>query len=74
MANPTNPTTSNVPPSPRFGARPDAAERLKKMIEEQGVAKTANIEHLEGCFEDLWESEEEFERFLEILRESRRAG
>jgi hypothetical protein len=56
--------TKTDPPIPKFGAYPDAAERLRRIVEEQGVAETANVEHLEGCLEDLWESDEEFEQFL----------
>ena len=72
MANTTKPTEIPIPRPP--APIPDAAERLRQMAEEQGVTHTANVEHLEGCLEDLWESDEEFEQFMEILRESRRRG
>lgn len=52
---------------------PDAAERLRKMAEEQGTTHTSNYEATLGTGEHLW-TDEEFEDFLVWLRESRRRG
>jgi hypothetical protein len=49
-------------------------EKLRAKIIEQGVAETANLEHIYGAGEDLWESEEEFEQFLNYIAQSRREG
>ncbi len=49
-----------------------ATERLERLIVEQGVAETATAEHLAKAGEGLWDSDEEFDDFLAILRNLRR--
>lgn len=51
---------------------PDAEEKLRKILEEQGVAGKARIENLLGAGKDLFDSEEEYERFIELLEKIRK--
>lgn len=52
----------------------DIPEKLRALIIKQGVAETANLEHIYGAGEDLWESDEEFEQFLKFIEQSRKEG
>jgi len=52
----------------------DIPEKLRALIIEQGVAETANLEHIYGAGEDLWESDEGFEQFLKYIEQSRKEG
>lgn len=47
-------------------------ERLERLLAEQGVTSTANAEQLAKTGEGLWDSDQEFDDFLEILRGLRR--
>jgi hypothetical protein len=53
---------------------PEQAARLRAIAEQQGTLGKATFENLLGAGKDLWETDEEFERFLEILRMSRAQG
>jgi hypothetical protein len=50
---------------------PDAAERLRAIAEQQGTQGKATFEALFGAGAHLWESDAEFERFLQLIREAR---
>ena len=76
----TMPTTNEADATPalpydpvtgrwRHAKPPGAAEELARA---QGKLHTATLEHLESLNIQLFESDEEFERFQEWLRESRR--
>lgn len=73
MTNPQpEPTTAPAPPvKPRLD---DIPEPLLRLIREQGVAETATYENLLGSGKDLWESDEEFEEWMELLRKLKREG
>ena len=47
-------------------------EKLERMAREQGVTKTSNLENLEGKGKELWDSDEEFEQFLEHMKAIRK--
>jgi hypothetical protein len=57
-------------------ASPDfwKSKTLDELIAEQGVKPLARFEDLFGAGADLWDDDEDFERFMEYLRESRRTG
>jgi hypothetical protein len=60
------------PSPPPSQARPsDISPALWAKIVEQGVADTATLEHLYGAGKDLWETDAEFEQFLETIRATR---
>lgn len=40
------------------------SEKLSRLAREQGVADTANFEHLYGIGKDLWEDDKAFDAFL----------
>lgn len=65
-----------VKSSPR--AKPLAAGWKTKspaeLIAEQGVKPVESLKDLMGQGHDLWRTDEEFEQFLQWLRDSRRAG
>ncbi|MDY3557587.1 hypothetical protein R5W23_000114 [Gemmata sp. JC673] len=48
-----------------------AAEKLRALAEKQGTLGKATFEVLLGAGAHLWASEEEFERFQQLVRESR---
>ena len=58
-------------PCPLPTQTPEQAARLRALAERQGTLGTSTFENLLGAGKDLWDSDEEFERFLEIVRESR---
>jgi hypothetical protein len=57
-----------VPPTPAGRPR----KTLDELIAEQGVAETATFENLLGKGAELWDSDEEFEQFMDHLRAIRR--
>ncbi|AWM37883.1 hypothetical protein GobsT_40680 [Gemmata obscuriglobus] len=65
-----------TPPPTAGGARPippiaGAAEKLRAIAEKQATLGKATFEALLGAGAHLWASEEEFERFQQLVRESR---
>lgn len=56
-----------------MGQTPEQYERLRRIAEQQGKLGTSRLENLEGAGQNLWESEEEFEQFLKLVREIREA-
>ncbi len=59
------------PPTPKPTSKPsldDIPEYLRRKMIEQGVVHTANVEHLKEAGKGLWQSDEEFEAFMELLR------
>lgn len=52
---------------------PDAAAKLRAIAEAQGTLGKSTFENLLGAGKDLWDSPEDFERFMENLRAIRRA-
>ena len=55
--------------------RPDAEAKLRAIAEAQGVVLDGKAwEHLLGAGKGLWDSDEDFERFLESIRALRREG
>lgn len=53
----------------------DAEEKSRAIAAEQGVILDGKAwERLFGAGKDLWDSDEDFERFMEILRERRKQG
>ena len=52
---------------------PEQAERLRRIAEKQGTLSTSTFENLLGAGKDLWETDEEFEQFLQLLRQIRQA-
>ena len=53
---------------------PDAEERIRAIMEEQGTQGKATYENFVGAGKDLWDSDEDFERFIELLNERRKQG
>jgi hypothetical protein len=47
---------------------------MDQLMAEQGITGPQDVDALIGAETDLWESDAEFERFQEWLRESRREG
>jgi hypothetical protein len=63
-------------PSPADGTRPippvaDAAAKLRAIAERQGTLGKATFGTLLGAGAHLWATAEEFERFQQLVRESR---
>jgi len=50
----------------------EIAAKLARIAAEQGNAETSNVEHLLGSGEDLWETDEELDEFLEGIRQRRK--
>ncbi|MCE9566620.1 MAG: hypothetical protein K8U57_31745 [Planctomycetes bacterium] len=50
---------------------PNAQAKLRAMAEKQGTLGKATFESLLGAGSHLWASDEEFERFQQLIRESR---
>ncbi|MCI0701945.1 MAG: hypothetical protein L0241_12760 [Planctomycetia bacterium] len=74
----TEPTT-NEPAEPAKIAPilpiPNAEAKLRTIAEAQGVVLDGKAyERLLGAGKGLWDSEEDFERFMQILREQRAKG
>jgi hypothetical protein len=49
----------------------DAEAKLRAIAERQGTLGTATFEKLLGAGTHLWASDEEFDRFQQLIRESR---
>lgn len=65
-----NDTTDTVKPTPPL-LPDDASPEIRELVEEQGVAETAIFEKRLGAGKDLWATDEEFDEFLQILRDMR---
>jgi hypothetical protein len=59
------------PPAP---VDPWWSRSAKELVAAQGVPPVERPEELEGQGADLWDDDADFDRFLEWLRETRRAG
>ena len=62
-----------VPPTP--GTRPpipNGQERVRQIAEQQGTLHTSTVENLVGSGQGLWDSDEEFDAFLERIQAGRR--
>ncbi|MBA4191415.1 MAG: hypothetical protein C0467_25830 [Planctomycetaceae bacterium] len=66
----TPPPTATSEPKPILPVA-DSQAKLRAMAEQQGTLGKATFENLLGAGSHLWASEEEFERFQELIRESR---
>lgn len=66
----TPPPASASEPKP-IAPLPDAAERLRAIAERQGTHGKATFDTLFGAGAHLWESDAEFARFLQLIREAR---
>lgn len=53
---------------------PDAEAKIRAIVEAQGTLGKATYENFVGAGKDLWGDDEDFERFMEILRERRKLG
>ncbi len=63
------PETSDAPkPIPPVA---DAQAKLQAIAERQGTLGRATFENLLGAGAHLWASDEEFDRFQQLIRESR---
>ncbi len=49
----------------------DAEAKLRSIAERQGTLGTATFENLLGAGAHLWATDEEFDRFQQLIRESR---
>ena len=49
----------------------DAEAKLRAIAERQGTLGTATFENLLGAGTHLWATDEEFDRFQQLIRESR---
>ena len=68
--------TQAPPPEAPDAPRPippvaDAQAKLRAIAERQGTLGTATFENLLGAGTHLWATDEEFNRFQELIRESR---
>lgn len=64
-------TDTTHTPTPATGQTPEQAERLRAIAEKQGTLGTSRVENLLGAGAGLWETDAQFEQFLEHLREIR---
>lgn len=55
-------------------ARAEGQARARAAAEAQGTLGTSTFENLFGAGKDLWDGPEDFERFMELLREQRAKG
>lgn len=51
-----------------------AQEKLRQLLAERGLADTPTAEHIAKTGAGLWDSDEEFDEFLAILRKLRHEG
>jgi hypothetical protein len=51
----------------------EQAERLRQIAEKQGTFGKSRLENLLGKGQELWETDEEFDRFLQLIHEIRQA-
>jgi hypothetical protein len=71
-----SPDTQTPPPETSEAPKPilpvaDAQAKLRAIAEQQGTLGTATFEKLLGAGAHLWASDEEFDRFQQLIRESR---
>jgi hypothetical protein len=71
-----NAGTQAPPPEASDAPKPilpvaDAQAKLRAIAEQQGTLGTATFENLLGAGAHLWATDEEFERFQQLIRESR---
>ena len=59
--------------SDKLGLTPEQAEKLRLLAEKQGTLGKSTFENLLGSGATLWETDEEFEAFLERIRDIRQA-
>ena len=59
---------------PRTRTKEEAEARARAIAEAQGTLSTSTFENLVGKGKNLWPTDEEFEQFLEFVREIRREG
>ncbi len=69
-------TSPPIPPIPLDSVKTippvaDAAAKLRVIAERQGTLGKATFETLLGAGAHLWTSDEEFEHFQQLIRESR---
>lgn len=53
---------------------PDAEANARAIAEAQGTLGKATYENFVGAGKDLWDSDEDFERFMALLNERRKQG
>ncbi len=51
-----------------------AEEKLQRLLAERGLADTFTADHIANAGAGLWDSDEEFDEFLAILRKLRHDG
>lgn len=64
---------SDTTTQPATSQTPEQAEKLRRIAEKQGTLGKSTFENLLGTGKQLWDSDEEFEQFLKLLREIRQA-
>ena len=64
-------TDAKPTPGPLPTQTPEQAARLRAIAEKQGTLGKSTFENLLGAGAHLWESDGEFDRFLELIREAR---
>lgn len=60
--------------NPTTAPTPTAEEKLQRLLAERGLADTSSAEHIAKAGAGLWDSDEEFDEFLAILRKLRHDG
>ena len=71
LPDPSSPTGPVGPVWPPKAHPPGTAERLAA---EQGTTHTATVEHIESLDIQLWDSDAEFDAFLDLLRHAKTWG
>jgi hypothetical protein len=66
-------TDTKHEPAPLPAQTPEQAARLRAIAERQGTLGKSTIENLRTAGAQFWETDEEFDRFMEFLREIRAA-
>ena len=61
-----------APPGQVSPPMPDVEEKLRAIMEEQGTAGKSRIEDVIAAAQGLFDSDEEYEQFLEILEQIRK--
>ena len=64
-------TVTTPMPKPGPGQTAEQAGRLRRIAEQQGTLGKSTFENLLGTGTHLWESDAEFEQFLQLVRASR---
>jgi hypothetical protein len=65
-----NPDT-NLEPAPLPAQTPEQAARLRAIAERQGTQGKSSIENLRAAGARFWETDEEFDQFMHLLRDIR---